>query len=84
MKEKDDDTTDTIGSAAGACSEWVVQTWGQYKLGHSPFEHWADRDGKFNSEQEASDYAQAADSGFGGDTRYHYKIIPPNKEHSDR
>lgn len=56
-------------------TQFIVQRWSQYKLGDSPLKHDEDADETFDTEEEAHIYAQTADSGFWGDTRYRYEIV---------
>jgi hypothetical protein len=60
-----------------ACQvKWKVECWYQYKIGNGPFEHNPTRDVYFTTEEKANEYARNADSGFSGDTRFRYKVVP--------
>lgn len=58
--------------------KWIVQRKSQYKHSHAPYAHDKDHDREFGSFEEADTYVQQADSGFLGDTRYSYTVLPPH------
>jgi len=56
--------------------KFTVRRYSQYKLGHAPMSHDKKADKHFPTEAEAEVYANKADSGISGDTRYRYEVVP--------
>jgi hypothetical protein len=55
--------------------KFTVQRWSQYKLGRAPMAHDRSADKHFPTQAAAQLYADTADSGISGDTRYRYKVV---------
>lgn len=71
--------TGQLSAQAGDSATWLVRRWSQYKLGKSEFTLTPIHETRFHTEAEALEYARTADSGYSGDMRYRYEIIPPQQ-----
>jgi hypothetical protein len=68
--------TQAIAACANMNLKFVVQRWSQYKRATGAMTHDKQADREFPVWDAAQSYANTADSGLSGDTRYRYTLLP--------